>query len=48
MSILKETELFYKSVQNKLHFATTGKTAAEIICNRVNGEMPYLSKCASS
>jgi hypothetical protein len=27
----KETKLFYKMVQNKLHFAITGKTAAEII-----------------
>jgi hypothetical protein len=31
-----ETKLFYKMVQNKLHFAITGKTAAEIIATRAN------------
>lgn len=30
------TKNFFKSVQNKLHFAVTGNTAAEIIYNRVN------------
>jgi len=30
------TYTFYKTVQNKLHFAITGKTAAEIIHERVN------------
>ena len=38
----KETKLFYKTVQNKLHFATTGNTAAEIIYNRVDSESPYM------
>lgn len=33
----KETELFFKTVQNKMHFAATGKTAAEIISERVDG-----------
>jgi hypothetical protein len=32
----EETALFYKMVQNKLHFAITGHTAAEIIYERVN------------
>lgn len=32
----EETKLFYKMVQNKLHFAITGKTAAEIIYNRAD------------
>ena len=32
----KETDLFFKTVQNKMHFAVTGKTAAEIIAQRVN------------
>lgn len=27
----EETQLFYQIVQNQLHFATTGKTAAEIV-----------------
>ena len=31
-----ETRLFYAIVQNKLHFAVTGKTAAELIHSRVN------------
>jgi len=31
-----ETERFFATVQNKLHFAITGKTAAEIIVSRVN------------
>lgn len=37
-----ETKIFYKTVQNKLHFATTGQTAAEIIYNRANSEKPYM------
>ncbi|MBI2019003.1 virulence RhuM family protein [Candidatus Daviesbacteria bacterium] len=32
----KETDLFFKTVQNKMHYAVTGKTAAEIIVERVN------------
>lgn len=32
----EETKLFYKMVQNKLHFAITGKTAAEIILSRAD------------
>lgn len=31
-----EAITFYKTVQNKFHFAITGQTAAEIIYNRVN------------
>ena len=38
----KETKLFYKTVQNKLHFATTGNTAAEIIYNRADSELPHM------
>ncbi len=33
-----ETKQFFATVQNKLHFAITGKTAAEIIQNRVNSK----------
>lgn len=33
---------FYKTVQNKLHWAITGNTAAEIIFNRVNSEKPNM------
>jgi hypothetical protein len=32
------TELFFKAVQNKLHWAVSGKTAAEIIAERANAE----------
>ena len=32
------THEFFKTVQNKLHYAITGNTAAEIICNRVDSE----------
>lgn len=33
-----ETKQFFAIVQNKLHFAITGKTAAEIITNRVSSK----------
>jgi hypothetical protein len=36
----EETRLFYKIVQNKMHFAITGQTAAEIIYNRADSEIP--------
>ena len=32
------TKTFFKTVQNKLHFAVTGNTAAEIIYNRANAD----------
>ena len=34
----KGTELFFKTVQNKMHYAVSGKTAAEIIAERVNSK----------
>ncbi len=37
-----ETKLFYKMVQNKLHFAITGNTAAEIIYNRVDKNKTFM------
>lgn len=36
----KETTLFFKTIQNKLHFASTGLTAAELISQRVNADKP--------
>ena len=33
-----QTQLFYKTVQNKLEWAITGKTASEIIVDRANSE----------
>ncbi len=38
----EETKTFYKIVQNKLHFAVTGETAAEIIYNRADSENPFM------
>ena len=38
----EETHLFYQIVQNQLHFATTGKTAAEIIYERVDSNKPFM------
>ena len=37
---VKETELFFKTVQNKMHFAVSGKTAAELIAERVDSKKP--------
>ena len=36
------TKQFFATVQNKLHFAVTGKTAAEIINERVNSTVPHM------
>ena len=38
----EETKLFYAFIQNKLHFAVTGKTAAEIIYDRVDSYKPTM------
>ena len=41
----KDSELthkFFKTVQNKLHWAITGKTAAELIANRANATLPNM------
>ncbi len=37
-----ETKAFYQIVQNQLHFATTGKTAAEIVYTRADSEQPFM------
>jgi hypothetical protein len=37
-----ETKLFYKMVQNKLHFAITGKTAAELIFDRADKTKDFM------
>jgi len=36
------TQKFFKTVQNKLHWAITGKTAAELIANRANATLPNM------
>lgn len=38
----KTTKAFYAFVQNKLHFAVTGKTAAELIYERADSEKPAM------
>jgi hypothetical protein len=36
------TQTFFKTVQNKLHWATTGKTAAELISERASATKPNM------
>jgi len=36
------TQLLYKTVQNKMHWAITGQTAAEIISSRAKAELPNM------
>ncbi|VVT55646.1 Uncharacterized protein clustered with Type I restriction-modification system [Kosakonia radicincitans] len=38
--LLKETTLFFQTIQNKLHFACTGLTAAELIHQRTDARQP--------
>ena len=37
-----ESQRFFKIVQNKIHFAAHGHTAAEIIAKRANAELPFM------
>ncbi len=39
----KSTQMFFAKTQNKLHFAVTGKTAAELIVARANAEKPNMN-----
>lgn len=39
---LETSITFFKTVQNKLHWAITGKTAAEIISDRVDAQLPNM------
>ncbi len=36
------TQKFFKTVQNKLHFAISGKTAAQIVSERANADKPHM------
>ncbi|MDO8577953.1 MAG: virulence RhuM family protein [Dehalococcoidales bacterium] len=36
------TQTFFKTVQNKLHWAITGKTAAELIAERASADKPHM------
>lgn len=38
----KQSILFFKTVQNKVHYAVTGNTAAEIIADRVDSKKPNI------
>jgi hypothetical protein len=39
----KATQMFYAETQNKILFAITGKTAAEIVVSRANADKPNMS-----
>jgi len=39
---LETSITFFKTVQNKMHWAITGNTAAEIIANRANSNLPNM------
>ena len=39
---------FFKVVQNKIHFAAHGHTAAEVIAGRANAELPFMGLTAFS
>jgi hypothetical protein len=39
---LPETTQFFQFIQNKLHFAVTGKTAAELIAQRADSSAPNM------
>jgi hypothetical protein len=39
---LKETTQFFQTIQNKLHFACTGHTAAELIHHRADASLPHM------
>lgn len=41
-SKVEETQLFFQIVQNKLHFAISGKTAVEIIAERADASKPNM------
>jgi hypothetical protein len=36
------TQSFFKTVQNKLHWAITGKTASQIVATRANASLPHM------
>lgn len=41
-----ETQIFFQTVQNKLHFAVTGKTAPELIAGRADAAKPNMGMTA--
>jgi len=41
-----ETQVFFQTIQNKLHFAATGKTAPELIAERADSAQPNMGLTA--
>ena len=41
-----ETQVFFQTIQNKLHFAATGRTAAELIAARADASQPNMGLTA--
>ena len=41
-----ETQVYFQTIQNKLHFAATGKTAAELIAERADAAQPNMGLTA--
>ena len=41
-----ETQVFFQTIQNNLHFAATGKTAAELIAEREDSSQPNMGLMA--
>jgi len=39
----KSTQMFFAETQNKLHYAVTGQTAAELVLSRANAEKPNMN-----
>ncbi|MCD4828446.1 MAG: virulence RhuM family protein [Candidatus Cloacimonetes bacterium] len=39
---MKETQIFFATMQNKMHYAATGLTAAELIMRRADADMPNM------
>jgi hypothetical protein len=37
-----ETQVFFQTIQNKFHYAATGKTAPELIAERANSSLPNM------
>ncbi len=42
----RETRVFFQTIQNKLHFAATGRTAAELIAERADSAQPNMGLMA--
>ncbi len=42
----QETQLFFATMQNKIHYAATGLTAAEIVRNRADARLPNMGLTA--